>query len=65
MLPCHAPIGKMPLAVPGGDEGGINKRGIGVSPKDVPGCDQDRYMPDSMKDKNGRAYARRDAAGNY
>ena len=27
--------------------------------------DKDLYMPDSLKDENGKAYAYRDAAGNY
>ena len=39
--------------------------GVCVSPNDVPGYDKDRYMPDSLKDENGKAYAYRDAAGNY
>ena len=29
------------------------------------GYDKDQYMPDAMKDENGKAYAYRDAAGNY
>ena len=36
-----------------------------ISPNDVPGYDKDQYMPDAMKDENGKAYAYRDAAGNY
>ncbi len=36
-----------------------------ASPNDVPGYAKDEYMPDSMKDENGKAYAYRDAAGNY
>ena len=36
-----------------------------ISPNDVPGYDKDRYMPDSLKDENGKAYAYRDTAGNY
>ena len=31
----------------------------------MPGYDKDLYMPDSLKDENGKAYAYRDAAGNY
>ena len=40
-------------------------REICVSPNDVPGYAKDAYMPDCMKDENGKAYAYRDAAGNY
>ena len=29
------------------------------------GYDKDQYMPEHMKDENGRAYAYRDTAGNY
>lgn len=29
------------------------------------GYDKDQYMPDSLKDENGKAYAYRDTAGNY
>ena len=32
---------------------------------DVPGYDKDQYMPDELKDENGKAYAYRDAHGNY
>ena len=32
---------------------------------DVPGYDKDPYMPDSLKDENGKAYAYRDANGSY
>lgn len=43
----------------------MNVDGVCISPNDVPGYDKDRYMPDSLKDENGKAYAYRDAAGNY
>ena len=43
----------------------VNADGVCISPNDVPGYDKDRYMPDSLKDENGKAYAYRDAAGNY
>ena len=33
--------------------------------QDVPGYDKDVYMPECMKDENGKAYAYRDRAGNY
>ena len=39
--------------------------GICVSRNDVPGYDKDLYMPESRKDENGKAYAYRDADGNY
>jgi len=60
------PTGKLPITLPRGDEVlAVNAEGICVSPNDVPGCDKDRYMPDFLKDENGKAYAYRDAAGNY
>lgn len=60
------PTGKMPLTLPKGDEVlAVNADGVCVSPNDVPGYDKDQYMPDSLKDENGKAYAYRDAAGNY
>lgn len=43
----------------------VNAEGVCISPNDVPGYDKDKYMPESMKDENGKAYAYRDAAGNY
>ena len=39
----------------------VDANGVCVSP----GYDKDRYMPDSLKDENGKAYAYRDSAGNY
>ena len=36
-----------------------------ASVHDVPGYDKDLYMPDEMKDENGKAYAYRDSMGNY
>lgn len=61
-----APIGKLPITLPRGDEVlAVNADGVCVSPNDVPGYDKDQYMPDSLKDANGKAYAYRDAAGNY
>lgn len=29
------------------------------------GFDKDKYMPDDLKEENGKAYAYRDAMGNY
>ncbi|MGN0998233.1 MAG: glycoside hydrolase family 3 N-terminal domain-containing protein [Faecousia sp.] len=60
------PTGKLPFTLPRGDEVlAVNKDGVCVSPNDVPGFDKDQYMPDELKDENGKAYAYRDAAGNY
>lgn len=60
------PVGKLPITLPKGDEVlAVNKDGVCVSPNDVPGYDKDKYMPDSLKDENGKAYAYRDANGNY
>ena len=62
----YTPTGKLPITLPKGDEVlAVNADGICISPNDVPGYDKDRYMPDSLKDENGKAYAYRDAHGNY
>ena len=61
-----SPVAKLPLTLPRGDEViAVNKDGVCVSPNDVPGYDKDKYMPESMKDENGKAYAYRDSVGNY
>ena len=61
-----APQGKLPLTLPRADAVlAVNADGVCISPNDVPGYDKDRYMPDSLKDGNGKAYAYRDSAGNY
>ena len=61
-----SPVGKLPITMPRGDEVlAVNAEGVCISPNDVPGYDKDLYMPDSLKDENGKAYAYRDAAGNY
>jgi len=61
-----APTGKLPITLPRGDEVlAVNADGVCISPNDVPGYDKDQYMPDSLKDENGKAYAYRDTAGNY
>lgn len=61
-----SPVGKLPITLPRGDEViAVNAEGVCISPNDVPGYDKDKYMPDSMKDENSKAYAYRDAAGNY
>lgn len=60
------PTGKLPITLPRGDEVlAVNEEGVCVSPNDVPGFAKDRYMPDALKDENGKAYAYRDAAGHY
>ena len=61
-----SPTGKLPLTLPRGDEVlAVDKNGVCISPNDVPGYDKDQYMPDSLKDENGKAYAYRDTDGNY
>ena len=61
-----APTGKLPFTLPKGDEVlAVNADGVCISPNDVPGYDKDQYMPDSLKDENGKAYAYRDEMGNY
>lgn len=60
------PVGKMPITLPKDDSViAVDKNGVCVSPNDVPGYDKDMYMPESMKDENGKAYAYRDKCGNY
>lgn len=60
------PTGRLPVTLPKGDSVlAVNAEGVCISPNDVPGYDKDLCMPDSMKDENGKAYAYRDAAGNY
>ena len=62
----YSPTGKLPITLPRGDEVlAVNENGVCISPNDVPGFDKDQYMPDSLKDENGKAYAYRDTAGNY
>ena len=61
-----SPVGKLPFTLPRGDEVlAVNAGGVCISPNDVPGYDKDKYMPDEIKDENGKAYAYRDARGNY
>ncbi len=61
-----SPVGKLPVTLPRGDEViAVNAEGVCISPNDVPGYDKDLYMPDELKDENGKAYAYRDTAGNY
>ena len=61
-----SPVGKLPITLPKNDEVlKVNADGVCVSPNDVPGYDKDLYMPEELKDENGKAYAYRDAVGNY
>ena len=61
-----SPVGKLPITLPRGDEVlAVNAEGVCISRNDVPGYDKDLYMPEELKDENGKAYAYRDAAGNY
>lgn len=62
----YAPTGKLPITFPKNDSViAVNADGKCISPNDVPGFDKDLYMPDELKDENGKAYAYRDMAGNY
>ena len=62
----YPPTGKLPFTLPRGEEVlAVNADGVCISPNDVPGYDKDKYMPDEMKDENGKAYAYRDGHGNY
>lgn len=66
MLGKYEPTGKLPLTLPRNDEViAVNGDGVCISPNDVPGYDKDQYMPEHLKDRNGKAYAYRDQAGNY
>ncbi|KAA8831220.1 MULTISPECIES: glycoside hydrolase family 3 protein [Bifidobacterium] len=62
----HPAVGCLPITLPKDDSViAVNADGVCVSPNDVPGYDKDKYMSESMKDENGKAYAYRDAEGNY
>ena len=62
----YAPTGKLPITLPRSDAVlAVDENGVCISPNDVPGYDKDPYIPDSLKDENGKAYAYRDAQGNY
>ncbi len=61
-----APVGRLPITLPKDDSVlAVDENGKCISPNDVPGFDKDLYIPDKMKDNNGKAYAYRDEAGNY
>ena len=62
----YNPRGRLPITLPKGDEVlAVNAEGVCISPNDVPGYDKDQYMPNDLKDENGKAYAYRDANGSY
>lgn len=62
----YAPTGVLPLTLPRGDEViAVDQDANCVSRNDVPGYAKDLYMPEEMKDENGKAYAYRDSEGNY
>lgn len=61
-----SPVGRLPVTLPRDEMViSVDDRGVCISPNDVPGYDKDNYMPSSLKDENGKAYAYRDGAGNY
>ena len=60
------PTGKMPITLPKDDSViAVDADGVCISRNDIPGYLKDNYLPDSMKDENGKAYAYRDRNGNY
>ena len=61
-----SPIGKLPITMPRSNEVlAVNQDGVCVSPNDIPGYKKDEYMPEKLKDENGKAYAYRDENRNY
>ncbi|MBR5289186.1 MAG: glycoside hydrolase family 3 protein [Clostridia bacterium] len=66
ILGAYNPTGVLPLTLPKNDAViAVDENGNCISPNDVPGYAKDQYMPEEMKDENGKAYAYRDADGNY
>lgn len=62
----YNPTGVLSLTLPKDDSViAVDENGNCISPNDVPGYAKDQYMPDEMKDENGKAYAYRDSEGNY
>lgn len=60
------PTGKLSMTLPKNDQViAVNAEGICISPNDVPGYVKDRYLPEDLKDENGKGYAYRDENGNY
>lgn len=61
-----APVGALPMTLPKNDEVvAVNAEGICVTPNDLPGYKKDEYLPEALKDENGKGYAYKDADGNY
>lgn len=61
-----SPSGVLPVTLPKNDSViAVNENADCLAPNDVPGYAKDAYMPDGMKDENGKAYAYRDSEGNY
>ena len=59
-------IHMIPITLPKNDEViAVDKKGVCISPNDVPGYVKDQYLPDSLKDENGKGYAYKDQEGNY
>lgn len=62
----YKPTGVLPITLPKDDSViAVDENANCISPNDVPGYAKDQYMPDEMKDENGKVYAYRDSAGNY
>ena len=62
----YNPTGVLPLTLPKNDAViAVNENGDCIAPNDVPGYAKDQYLPDELKDENGKAYAYRDSEGNY
>lgn len=61
-----SPVGKMPITLPKNDEViAVNNEGVCISHNDIPGYAKDEFMPEELKDENGKAYAYRDSEGSY
>lgn len=66
MLGLYNPTGVLPLTLPRNDAViAVDENGDCIAPNDVPGYAKDEYLPDELKDENGKAYAYCDADGNY
>lgn len=56
----------MPITLPKNDEViAVNNEGVCISHNDIPGYAKDEFMPEELKDENGKAYAYRDSEGSY
>ncbi len=66
IMGAYKPTGVLPLTLPRNDAViAVDENGDCISPNDVPGYAKDLYMPDELKDENGKAYAYRDSEGSY